>query len=132
MLNLAIVIGVLTKEPQFRSLSGDTSVASFDLHVNQLGREQDVVPVSLTLGDDPDIEAVLTPGQDLLVIGRVRRRFFRARGATQSRTELVAERVQPLDDEAHMGDLITGIVKDVLADWPSAEGGKRAAEACSV
>jgi hypothetical protein len=30
------------------------------------------------------------------VVGRVRRRFYRAGGATASRTELVAERVAPV------------------------------------
>jgi single-strand DNA-binding protein len=34
-------------------------------------------------------------GQELLVTGRVRRRFFRAGGVTQSRTEVVADRVVP-------------------------------------
>ena len=33
-------------------------------------------------------------GQAVVVVGHVRRRFFRAGGATQSRTEVVAERVR--------------------------------------
>jgi single-strand DNA-binding protein len=34
-------------------------------------------------------------GQELVVTGRVRRRYFRAGGRTQSRTEVVAGRVIP-------------------------------------
>ena len=38
-------------------------------------------------------EAVARPaGDEVVVTGRVQRRFFRAGGATQSRTEVVAER----------------------------------------
>ena len=33
------------------------------------------------------------PGDELVVVGSVRRRFFRSGGTTQSRTEVVAERV---------------------------------------
>ena len=35
----------------------------------------------------------MAAGADLVVLGSVRRRFFRAGGATQSRTEVVAEKV---------------------------------------
>jgi single-strand DNA-binding protein len=38
-------------------------------------------------------------GTELLVTGRVRRRFFRAGGATQSRTEVVAEAVVVATDQ---------------------------------
>jgi single-strand DNA-binding protein len=34
-------------------------------------------------------------GDEVVVIGRVRKRFFRVGGATQSRTEVVATRVVP-------------------------------------
>ena len=37
----------------------------------------------------------LEVGAEMVVLGRVRRRFFRVGGATQSRTEIVAERVVP-------------------------------------
>jgi len=48
---------------------------------------------------------------ELLAIGRVKRRFFRVGGATQSRTELVADRVLPMAPEED--------VRTVLADAAS-------------
>ena len=38
-------------------------------------------------------EEALLEETEVVVVGRVRRRFFRSGGATQSRTEVVAERV---------------------------------------
>jgi single-strand DNA-binding protein len=40
--------------------------------------------------------ACLVDGNELVVVGTVQRRFFRVGGATQSRTEVVAEAVIPL------------------------------------
>jgi single-strand DNA-binding protein len=45
-------------------------------------------PTSAQLG-------VLIPGAEVVVVGTVRRRFFRVGGATQSRTEVVADAVIP-------------------------------------
>ena len=39
--------------------------------------------------------ACLVDGNELVVVGTVQRRFFRVGGATQSRTEVVAESVIP-------------------------------------
>ena len=43
--------------------------------------------------DAPATGRALTAGTDVVVVGSVRRRFFRTAGATQSRTEVVAERI---------------------------------------
>ena len=42
---------------------------------------------------DPPPTASLVSGDDVVVVGSVRRRFFRVGGSTQSRTEVVAQRV---------------------------------------
>jgi single-strand DNA-binding protein len=42
---------------------------------------------------DPPAEAGFEAGDEVVVVGAVRRRFFRAGGATQSRTEVVASAV---------------------------------------
>ena len=46
------------------------------------------------------LEALLADRAGLVVVaaGHVRRRFFRAGGATQSRTEVVVERLSPASD----------------------------------
>ena len=94
MLNLVVVIGHLAKESQVRPLPSGLSLASFDLLVPRDDQSSDTVPVALF--DAPESLTGWSAGQELMVIGRVRRRFFRVAGATQSRTEVVAGQVLPL------------------------------------
>ena len=42
-----------------------------------------------------DREVTVTAGDEVMVAGRVQRRFFRAGGSTQSRTEVVAAELVP-------------------------------------
>ena len=93
-MNIVLLHGVLTREPDVRELPSGDHVASFDLTVRDDGHETEVVPMawpSAPLGSVDKLE----PGSELIVAGRVRRRFFRAGGATQSRTEVVASAVVP-------------------------------------
>jgi single-strand DNA-binding protein len=47
-----------------------------------------------------------TAGTELIVTGRVRRRYFRAGGSTQSRTEVVATRAAPTRRQAAVGKVL--------------------------
>ena len=100
MLNMVIVIGKLVRPLQVRSLPSGVSLASFDLQVARAGETGETVPVALF--DVADRVRDCQTGEQLLVVGRVRRRFFRVGGNTQSRTEVVAELALPLGqtDEA--------------------------------
>ena len=80
------------REPELRELPSGDHVASFDLTVRDDGHDTDVVPISWH-GAPVTVLDKLEPGGELIVTGRVRRRFFRAGGATQSRTEVVATAV---------------------------------------
>jgi single-strand DNA-binding protein len=118
VLNIAVVIGNLVKPVDVRSLPSGTSVASFDLQVLRTDQSPDTVPV--TLSETPELVADWAVGEQLLVIGRVRRRFFRAGGSTQSRTEVVAEKVLLLNGEddaaaalAEAGTALDLIVEDL-------------------
>jgi single-strand DNA-binding protein len=66
------------------------------------------VPVSWLA---PSVPALTwASGTDVLVVGRVRRRFFRAGGVTQSRTEVVASAVVPLRRTAAVRRALRGAV----------------------
>jgi len=96
-LNLAVVSGTMTNEPTSRELPDGSTVVQFDVSttIERDGRPANVsVPVSWR---DPTVAAVaaLVPGEDIVVTGRIERRFFRVGGNTQSRTELIAERCLP-------------------------------------
>jgi single-strand DNA-binding protein len=91
--NLAVLAGTLSRSPEARQLpSGDTLLA-LDLTVRTEGSPGESVPVAWFAA--PADALAWTAGDDVVVVGRVRRRFFRAGGATQSRTEVVATTVVP-------------------------------------
>jgi single-strand DNA-binding protein len=90
--NVVVLRGVLAAEPRRRELPSGSVIAQFDFTTRDEGGTQ-TVPVAWF--DPPSWSAELEPGSELLVIGSVRRRFFRAAGGTQSRTEVVVEKVVP-------------------------------------
>jgi single-strand DNA-binding protein len=106
MLNMVVVIGSLAKPMQVRSLPSGLSLASFDLMVPRADQSADTVPVALF--DTPEQVPEWPAGQEILAIGRVRRRFFRVAGSTQSRTEVVADRVLALSHKDGVCSALTG------------------------
>jgi single-strand DNA-binding protein len=96
--NVAVIRGALSSEPHVRDLPGGRVVVQFDLttRIRSDGRPTNVsVPVAWNDPTAPQL-GVLVPGAEVVVVGTVRRRFFRVGGATQSRTELVADAVIPV------------------------------------
>lgn len=87
--NLSIVVGTVAADSTDRQLAAGNVVRSFDLSV--VGEERSSVPIAWW--DPPARRAPLSKGQRVVVVGNVRRRFFRAQGATVSRTEVVATTV---------------------------------------
>lgn len=84
--NVAVVIGTLSSDPRVTRLpSGDTLV-NYEISTETPdGRFS--VPVQTTPGGRlPALKAT----DPVVAIGPIRRRFFRAGGATMSRTEVVA------------------------------------------
>jgi len=100
-INLAVVSGIMSNEPIHRELANGDLIVQFDLStcVDHDGRAANVsVPVPVPVAwRNPSAAAVgaLVAGEEVVVTGRVQRRFFRSGGLTQTRTELVAERCLP-------------------------------------
>lgn len=95
--NVAVIRGSLQNEPLVRDLPGGGVVVQFDVttRVGSDGRTTNVsVPIAWNDPTSPQ-RVVLVPGAEVVVVGTVRRRFFRVAGATQSRTEVVADAVIP-------------------------------------
>jgi single-strand DNA-binding protein len=90
--NLVVLRGALTAEPRTRELPSGSVLSQFDVTTRDDGGTQSV-PVAWF--DPPAAVADLDAGLEVVVLGSVRRRFFRAGGVTQSRTEVVASRVVP-------------------------------------
>ena len=89
-LNLAVVRGRLSSEPNRRELPSGDVVVQYEVTVRSDTGPAESVPVArFTNGRVP----ALHEGDEVVVTGRVRRRFFRAGSSTASRTEIVAESV---------------------------------------
>jgi single-strand DNA-binding protein len=88
--NLAVVFGQLSSDPKSRSLPSGDEIVTYEVTVRHADGPAESVPVVVVAGRTPKS---LRSGDEIVVTGRVRRRFFRAGGVTASRTEVVAERV---------------------------------------
>ena len=95
-MNVVILRGVVGRAPELRELADGTELANLDLRTEIDGRRV-TAPVAWVLADGQDVPDV---GTEIVVTGHVRRRFFRAGGGTQSRTEVVAEAVVPARSRA--------------------------------
>jgi single-strand DNA-binding protein len=109
-MNVALVRGVVTRDPDIRSVANpstktEVTLASFDLAVHPEGGPRSTVPVVVPLGG-PRHQAPAA-GDEILVVGQVQRRFFRVGGATQSRTEVIADEVVAASDRRRVRRLLT-------------------------
>jgi single-strand DNA-binding protein len=91
MLNLVVVEGVLARPAQDVELPSGSRLISLEVTVRR--DEGPAEPVPVAWFDAPAWATALDAGAPVVVVGRVRRRFFRSGGATQSRTEVVASKV---------------------------------------
>ena len=91
--NLSILVGVLRRAPELRDLPSGEHVLSLELTVRAEGVPAESVPIAWV--GAPASATRWVAGEELLVVGRVRRRFFRSSGSTQSRTEVVAASAVP-------------------------------------
>jgi single-strand DNA-binding protein len=89
--NVVVLRGTVASEPRSRELPSGSALIQYEVTTRDASLTASV-PVAWF---DPPAGALgrHQAGDEIVVVGSVRRRFFRAGGATQSRTEVVAERV---------------------------------------
>lgn len=92
-MNIVVLRGRLSRPSQHRTLPSGDRLVALEVTVRHEGRAAETVPV--VWFDPPATSGALDVDHEVVVVGRVRRRFFRASAATQSRTEVVAETVIP-------------------------------------
>jgi single-strand DNA-binding protein len=95
--NIAIVRGVLSSAPECRTLPSGSELAQ--LQVTTRPDDGAAVSVPVTVADPPSWVSALEPGDEIVAVGAVRRRFFRAGGATASRVEIAAVKVARASDK---------------------------------
>jgi single-strand DNA-binding protein len=103
MMNKAILIGRLTRDPELRTISNDISVTSFTIAVdrnfnNQQGeKETDFIPVVAWRKLADTCAKYLAKGRLVAVSGRMQVRSYEGKEGKRYITEVVADEVQFLE-----------------------------------
>ena len=108
--NLVLLRGTLTNEPLVRALASGDTVTHVELSTEVDGRSV-TVPVSV-----PERTVTVGAGDTVVAVGYVRRRFFRAGGVTQSRTEVVAGELIKASRRRTVQRAIEGVLDTIGAD----------------
>jgi hypothetical protein len=87
-MNVAVITGRVLAKPVERRLATGEYASAFDV-VTEGPDGRLTVPVNWVT----TVRSLVSEGDEVLVRGRVRRRFFQASGSVQSRTELLADAV---------------------------------------
>ena len=104
--NVAVLRGHLSSPPRLRQLASGDRLVSLEVTAKVDDGPADTVPVAWFAAPDPLPE--WGTGQELLVVGRIRRRFFKAGASTASRTEVVATAVVPPGRRAAISKAVAG------------------------
>jgi single-stranded DNA-binding protein len=88
-LNLSVVCGRCSAVPEVRVLESGTRLASLALRCPG-GRDR-ATSVPVTVWDPPAWVETLEPGDAVVVVGRLRRRFYQRAGGVGSRVDVEAE-----------------------------------------
>ena len=87
-MNVAVVVGQVLSKPNERRLDSGEYATAFDV-VTEGVEGRLTVPVNWVT----TVRALVAEGDEVLVVGKVRRRFFQSSGHVQSRTEVLADSV---------------------------------------
>jgi single-strand DNA-binding protein len=91
-MNVVVLKGMLSRPAERRVLPSGTTLVTYEVTTRNAEGQAATVPVAW---QEAPAGAELDQGEEVVVTGRVARRYFRAGGATQSRTEVVADAVVP-------------------------------------
>jgi single-strand DNA-binding protein len=91
MTNVVVLIGRLARPAEARELPSGDRLVAYEVTVDRPGERAETVPVVWMAAPASAVDHEVD--ERMVIVGRVRRRFFRAGGSTQSRTEVVAEAV---------------------------------------
>ncbi len=95
-MNLVLLVGRASTAAVTRTLPSGDTLAEIQLTIPRRDGPADSVPVVVF---SPRLAVTrIGPGTEVVVRGRVRRRFFQAGGALASRTEVVADDIAPTSE----------------------------------
>ncbi|MDQ3311270.1 MAG: hypothetical protein M3517_04080 [Actinomycetota bacterium] len=107
--NLVIVRGIVRSEATMRELASGDTVCQFDVRVEPAdGGGRADVPVSWF-----GAPTAPTVGEPVVVVGEVRRRFYRAGGATRSTTDVLARHVVAQRRRARVARVVDDVIDQI-------------------
>ncbi len=121
--NLAVLAGTLAKPAEARLLPDGSTVWELDLAIRPDGRAASTVPVSWPSPPANLDPSRWSPGDEVVVVGAVRRRFYRAGGATVSRTDVLADVVVPARQRKRVTSLVAASLAPLCSVGPLAGRG---------
>lgn len=114
MTNFVVLRGRLTRPAALRSLPSGDQLVALEVSMVRVGERAETAPV--VWPDAPAAASALDVDEEVVVVGRIRRRFFRAAGSTQSRTEVVADLVVPTAQTRRARAAVTGALARLEAE----------------
>ncbi len=90
-LNLGVLCGPCSSVPELRVLESGTRLATLAIRCPAGDERATSVPV--TVWDPPAWIETLEPGEEVVVVGRLRRRFYQRPGGVGSRVDVEAETI---------------------------------------
>lgn len=115
-MNMVILRGVLSRPAEVRELRSGDVLVHYEVTVpGRDGGPAESVPV--VWFTPPTGARALDADTEVAVVGRVKRRFFRAGGTTQSRTEVVADKVIPVRRAKAAERAVAGALAEAEDAW---------------
>jgi single-strand DNA-binding protein len=115
--NVAVVAGVCSAPPDVRVLPSGSTVANLAVTAPR-GEGEPATSVPVAVWSPAAWVERLDEGDPVIVVGRIRRRFWRAGAVTASRVELEAEAIARGTDRRRLSALLRRAT-DALADLES-------------
>src|SRR5690242_11858152 len=104
-MNIVVLQGTLSRTPDERQVR-ESVLAMYEVTTRDVDGHATTAPV--VWYDPPAAAWKLDAGDDVTVVGEVRRRFFRSNGRTESRTEVVASAIVPSRRRAQASRAVEG------------------------
>ncbi len=92
-MNVVVLRGTLSRAPEERELGSGARLVRYEVTIRGGDGPAETSPVAWL--DAPIGAAAIPVGEEVVVVGRVRRRWFRRGPVTESRVEVAAEAVIP-------------------------------------
>jgi single-strand DNA-binding protein len=112
-MNVVVLHGTLSRPAERRVLPSGDELVAYEVTTRDSEGKADTVPV---VWPGAPKSAEWPSGDAVVVAGRVRRRYYRAGGVTQSRTEVVADRVVPAGQRKRAERLLSAALTPV-GEW---------------